>query len=179
MNADDLLSFKEYSPIHESHSHGGSAEININSPNHQRSPYQNATTTSTQSTINDPIEDLINSMSASVNVLQNDERQRSPSGKFKLIQCIFITLIKCVFCSPSDDIDATPRTNYSIFSIEFYQKFFNVDANVVRERIMSAIVPRRAPVQYMKEDIGSNPDLYGPFWIVVTLVMNKIHIALI
>lgn len=85
MNADDLLSFKEYSPIHELHNQGGSAEININSPNHQRSPYQNATTTSTQSTLSDPIQDLINSMSTSVNILQNDDRQRSPSGKFKSI----------------------------------------------------------------------------------------------
>lgn len=80
MNADDLLSFKEYSPIHESHTHGGSAEININSPNRNRSPYQNATTTSSQSTIKDPLQDLIDSMSASVNVLHNEDRQRSPTG---------------------------------------------------------------------------------------------------
>lgn len=81
MNADDLLSFKEYSPVHETHTQGGSAEININSPNRQRSPYQNATTTSQQSTLTDPLQDLINSMSASVNVIQNDDRQRSPSSK--------------------------------------------------------------------------------------------------
>lgn len=81
MNNDDLLSFKEYSPVHESHTHGGSAEINVNSPNRQRSPYHNATTTSNQSTTNDPIQDLLNSMSASVNVLQNEDRQRSPSSK--------------------------------------------------------------------------------------------------
>lgn len=80
MNADDLLSFKEYSPVHGTHTSGGSAEININSPNRQRSPYQNATTTSNQSTLNDPINDLINSMSASVNILQNEDRQRSPSS---------------------------------------------------------------------------------------------------
>lgn len=85
MNADDLLSFKEYSPVHESHTHGGSAEININSPNRLRSPYQNATTTSNQSPTNDPLSDLFSSMSATVNVLQNDERQRSPSGKHSLI----------------------------------------------------------------------------------------------
>lgn len=85
MNADDLLSFKEYSPVHDTHN-SGSAEININSPNRQqRSPYQNATTTATatnQSTLNDPLQDLLSSMSASVNVLQNDDRQRSTSSKF-------------------------------------------------------------------------------------------------
>lgn len=92
MNADDLLSFKEYSPVHESHAHGGSAEINVNSPNRQRSPYQNATTTSNQSTTNDPLQDLLNSMSASVNVLQNEDRQRAPSSK-----CIHFICIGCDF----------------------------------------------------------------------------------
>lgn len=71
MNADDLLSFKEYSPVHESHTHDGSAEINVNSPSRQKSPYDNATTMA-----NDPLQDLINSMSVSVNVLHNEDRQR-------------------------------------------------------------------------------------------------------
>lgn len=172
MNADDLLSFKEYSPVHETQTQGGVAEININSPNRQRSPYQNATTTSNQSTLNDPLQDLINSMSASVNVIQNEDRQRSTPSKNQMHKFRYFS----VFVMPNgffffpDDLEEGQRTNHSIFSIEFYQKFFNVDASVVYERIMSAIIPRRAPVHYMKQDIGSNPDLYGPFWIVVTLV---------
>lgn len=66
--------------------------------------------------------------------------------------------------------DGPTRTQHSIFSIEYYKQFFNVDSTIVSERILSAIIPRRAPVNYLKQDIGSNPDLYGPFWIVVTLV---------
>lgn len=69
-----------------------------------------------------------------------------------------------------DNGDGPPQM-HSIFSIEFYQKFFNVDTNIVSERITSAVIPRRAPVNYLKQNIGSNPDLYGPFWIVVTLVI--------
>lgn len=65
--------------------------------------------------------------------------------------------------------DSLPKM-HSIFSIEFYQQYFNVDTNTVSERISSAIIPRRAPVNYLKQNIGANPDLYGPFWIVVTLV---------
>lgn len=84
---------------------------------------------------------------------------------------ISIYLLNVCFCI-LDDINESPRANHSIFSIEFYQKFFDVDAGIVKERILSAIVPRRAPVHYMKQDIGPNPDLYGPFWIVVTLVRN-------
>lgn len=61
-------------------------------------------------------------------------------------------------------------SQHSIFSIEFYKQFFNVDASIVRERIVSAMIPRRAPINYLKQEIGTNPDLYGPFWIVVTLV---------
>lgn len=91
MNADDLLSFKEYSPVHDTHNSGGSAEININSPNRQQqSPYQNATTTSNHSTTNDPLQDLLSSMSASVNVLQSDDRQRSTSSK--ILQKISLNL---------------------------------------------------------------------------------------
>lgn len=74
MNADDLLSFKEFSPVHESHAQAGIAEINVNSPSRQRSPYANATTMA-----NDPLQDLINSMSTSVNVLHNEDRQQSTS----------------------------------------------------------------------------------------------------
>lgn len=78
------------------------------------------------------------------------------------------------FYAFSDDFqEGQPRTNHSIFTIEFYQQYFNVDANIVKERILSALIPRRAPVQYVKQDIGPNPDLYGPFWIVVTLVTKK------
>lgn len=90
MNSDDLLSFKEFSPVHELHTQqGGSAEININSPNRQRSPYQNTTT---QSPINskDPLLDLIDSMSTGVNILQNEDRKRSPNG---MIYAFFLQFI--------------------------------------------------------------------------------------
>lgn len=72
-----------------------------------------------------------------------------------------------------DDPDGNQAPNHSVFSIEYYQKFFNVDAQVVWDRIVSAIVPRRAPINYLKNQIDANPDLYGPFWIVVTLVKVK------
>lgn len=41
---------------------------------------------------------------------------------------------------------------------------------MVLERITSAIIPKRAPMTYLEKQIGKNPDLYGPFWIVMTLV---------
>lgn len=38
------------------------------------------------------------------------------------------------------------------------------------ERILNSVVPRRASATYLRQNIAKNPDLYGPFWIVVTLV---------
>lgn len=68
MSGDDLLSFKEFSPIHGAHTYEGSAEITINSPNRQK-PY--ATTTQA---LSGSLDDLMNSMSTSVNVLHNESR---------------------------------------------------------------------------------------------------------
>lgn len=72
------------------------------------------------------------------------------------------------------DESATDKQVHSFFSIEYYQQFFNVDTSMVVERIVSSIVPRKAPPSYLKQHIGLNPDLYGPFWIVVTLVGEPI-----
>lgn len=75
----------------------------------------------------------------------------------------------------TEDEENTTPTSYSFFSIEYYQQYFNVDTNIVMERIMSSMIPRRAPSTYLKQNIGRNPDLYGPFWIVVTLVRQRVY----
>lgn len=75
------------------------------------------------------------------------------------------------------DDDASPSadkpTNFSFFTIEYYQQFFDVDTNIVCERILNSVVPRRASTTYLRQNIAKNPDLYGPFWIVVTLVRQR------
>jgi protein YIPF1/2 len=43
---------------------------------------------------------------------------------------------------------------------------------MVVERIVNSIFPKRAPANYLKLNLGTNPDLYGPFWIVVTLIFT-------
>lgn len=47
-----------------------------------------------------------------------------------------------------------------------------MDAALVAERILNSVVPRRASAGYLRQNIASNPDLYGPFWIVVTLIFS-------
>ncbi|XP_076237660.1 protein YIPF1 [Calliopsis andreniformis] len=68
-----------------------------------------------------------------------------------------------------DKTEATPSRNF--WTIEYYQKFFNVNTADVVERIKRSIIPRGSE-NYLISHIRPNPDLYGPFWICVTLVFS-------
>uniref|UniRef100_A0A1D1ZBA1 Protein YIP n=1 Tax=Anthurium amnicola TaxID=1678845 RepID=A0A1D1ZBA1_9ARAE len=61
-----------------------------------------------------------------------------------------------------------PATNWrGVFSISSYSPYFNVDTDVVMDRIISSIYPLRGD---FSGKIDANPDLYGPIWISTTLV---------
>lgn len=62
-------------------------------------------------------------------------------------------------------------SSHSFWTIEYYQKFFNVKTNDVVERIKRSIVPHGRE-NYLISHIRPNPDLYGPFWICVTLIFS-------
>lgn len=65
MNADDLLSFKEYPPIHDNYARGGGvAEININSPSR---------TLPTNTFGDQHLHDLVNDMSTSVQAMNSQQ----------------------------------------------------------------------------------------------------------
>ncbi|XP_055624307.1 protein YIPF1 [Toxorhynchites rutilus septentrionalis] len=78
--------------------------------------------------------------------------------------------------SPSRESDsteeATPAKSSSFLSFEYYQRFFDVDTMTVVDRIATSIIPKRAPSDYLKLNIGTSPDLYGPVWIVITLIFT-------
>lgn len=88
MSGDDLLSFKEFSPVHGAHTYDGSAQIAINSPNRT---YGSATTQ--QHANLDPLDDLINSMSTSVNVLHNENRDGPDSGPGKTCFLAIVSIL--------------------------------------------------------------------------------------
>lgn len=74
MNNDDLLSFKEFEPVHDSYARGGArAEININSPKRQIPPH-------------DDLQHLIDDMSTSVQILatENAGQMQQGEGNFDL-----------------------------------------------------------------------------------------------
>ncbi|KZC04379.1 PREDICTED: protein YIPF1 [Dufourea novaeangliae] len=68
-----------------------------------------------------------------------------------------------------DKSEATSSRNF--WTIEYYQKFFNVNTDDVVERIKRSIIPHSSD-NYLISHIRPNPDLYGPFWICITLVFS-------
>ena len=63
---------------------------------------------------------------------------------------------------------ARRRTTSWIFSLLFWQQYFDVDTEDVAVRIKNAII---SPMSGTFSDvIGDNPDLWGPFWVCATLI---------
>jgi len=63
------------------------------------------------------------------------------------------------------------RTITSFWTFEFYQQFFDVNTNDVIQRIKGSMIPKPG-FNFLEQVIGGKPDLYGPFWICVTLVFS-------
>lgn len=72
--------------------------------------------------------------------------------------------------SSSNTHQDAPKESVSIFNIKYYQKFFDVDTDMVIDRVMNLSLPRGTKNSFMENQINRNPDLYGPFWIVVGLL---------
>ncbi|KAG7335180.1 hypothetical protein KOW79_001776 [Hemibagrus wyckioides] len=57
------------------------------------------------------------------------------------------------------------------WTFEYYQSLFDVDTMQVLDRIRGSLLPLPGR-NFIKHHIRSHPDLYGPFWICVTLVFS-------
>lgn len=66
--------------------------------------------------------------------------------------------------------EAEQPKNHNFWTIEYYQKYFDVQSSDVVERIVSSIVPQKVSPNYFDSNIRAKPDLYGPIWISVTLI---------
>jgi hypothetical protein len=66
------------------------------------------------------------------------------------------------------DKTAQNRPMPSFFSLDFYRKCWDVTTNEVRLRVKSACYPRGDFISALH----GKPDLYGPFWISVTLCFS-------
>ncbi|VDK62961.1 unnamed protein product [Onchocerca ochengi] len=63
----------------------------------------------------------------------------------------------------------TAKKNF--FSFEFYQQYFDVDTDQVLSRILYSMLPRFTS-NFITDHIHPLPDLWGPFWISVTLIFS-------
>ncbi|KAF0368596.1 Yip1-domain-containing protein [Gigaspora margarita] len=59
-----------------------------------------------------------------------------------------------------------PQGGHPLWSIEYYAQYFDVDTEHVLTRAAKSLLPKDNFVDV----VGSNPDLYGPFWISTTLI---------
>lgn len=64
-----------------------------------------------------------------------------------------------------------PLPKYPIYTVEYFQKYFDVTSEDVFERIRGALIPKYG-VNYLQRYIRAKPDVYGPFWICLTLVFS-------
>lgn len=157
--ADDLLQFRDYS-VNNS---GTPAQINVNSPTHATSGGGSGSGnagagSNAQRQRGDPLSDLIYDMTNSPQAMSGGG---SSGGNSK--------------GASFDDAaggGGASGARLSFLTIEYYQQFFNVDTYMVLERIVNSMIPKRAAANYLRMNIGENPDLYGPFWITVTLVSS-------
>ena len=64
------------------------------------------------------------------------------------------------------------KGSYNFLSMGFYQQFFDVDTQDVKNRIVYSMIPNPKS-SFLESHIRSkSPDLYGPFWICLTLVFS-------
>ncbi|KAK4554051.1 hypothetical protein LTR86_008892 [Recurvomyces mirabilis] len=71
--------------------------------------------------------------------------------------------------TPNTSSRGGPQSNSKryLWSLSFYQQFFDVDTSQILHRSRSALFPK----QNFLDILEGNPDLYGPFWIATTVVV--------
>jgi len=70
-------------------------------------------------------------------------------------------------------ISEEEKNEDSVFSLSYYVRLFDVDTDEVVARLGWSILPRpHFTTNFAKTTIKAKPDLYGPFWISVTLIFS-------
>jgi len=62
-------------------------------------------------------------------------------------------------------------TSSNFWSLTFFQQLFDIDTVDVRNRLMYSMLPVPGK-SFLQHHIRPRPDLYGPFWVCVTLVFS-------
>uniref|UniRef100_A0A1A9WWX0 Protein YIPF n=1 Tax=Glossina brevipalpis TaxID=37001 RepID=A0A1A9WWX0_9MUSC len=163
MQNDDLLQFKDFT--NTSSTSSPPAQISVNSPTHGISAGAGIHGGRQRG---DPLSELIYDMSNSAQMLASSDNNIGDGGVGGGGGGGGGGDMNNLNSGGTNDGNAKA----SFLAIEYYQQFFNVDTYMVLERIVNSMIPKRAPGNYLRYTIGSNPDLYGPFWITITLIFS-------
>ncbi|EYC05404.1 hypothetical protein Y032_0082g1563 [Ancylostoma ceylanicum] len=68
-----------------------------------------------------------------------------------------------------DNVSTSGRKS-NFLSIGFYQQFFDVETDQVLKRVLNSVIPTNK--NFILDFVHPMPDLWGPFWISVTLVFS-------
>lgn len=60
----------------------------------------------------------------------------------------------------------------SFWKFSYYQSLFDVTTSDVLDRLLWSAVPRFSGPTYLERNIRPNPDLYGPVWVGLTLIVT-------
>lgn len=120
-----------------------------------------------------PTEDLLNFQDyPTVHSPSNLEFSSNPTVNVDISpQITSSTYEKTQIPPPGLDEDTTSPnvTTKSFWTLEYYQQFFDVDTQDVLDRIVASVIPKGTG---LKNSAKHKPDLYGPFWISVTLIFT-------
>jgi len=67
----------------------------------------------------------------------------------------------------NEESNSSSNSSNSMWSLEYYQKYFNVNSKQIGLRLLRALIPLKPFYTYY----DNKPDLYGPFWVATTLVI--------
>ncbi|XP_014249354.1 protein YIPF2 [Cimex lectularius] len=70
---------------------------------------------------------------------------------------------------PTEGVESSPEPKVSVWQLEFYKKLFDVDTEEVLHRLRWSFVPYG---NFLQTCVKDKPDLYGPFWISMTLIFS-------
>lgn len=66
------------------------------------------------------------------------------------------------------------KVKYSIWQFDYYAQYFDLSTDIFFRRVLWSFLPLTGDHKgtYIERHIQSNPDLYGPFWIALTLAFT-------
>lgn len=121
-----------------------------------------------QSDANLPTSYLLGSVPAVITEEKNTTKHAAPSADLQTFPPTNVGRGYQTVSSTSEAFEQQPENNWKgYFSVSSYTQYFNVDTDVVFNRLMSTVNPLSGD---FFSKIDANPDLYGLIWISTTLV---------